>query len=85
MTVAKASTGPVTVRLTDAWLLSLVVTVAPFVRVRPPNPSVLTLILMLPSAPGGISLAYETAVQPQAVLTPRISRGAAPSFLTTKS
>jgi len=51
-----------------------------FLSFLPPYPFELTLILIFPSPPGGMSLGKETAVHPQPVLTFTIFRGAVPLF-----
>ena len=51
-----------------------------FLSALPPYPFELTLILNLPSLPGGMSLGKETAVHPQPVFTFSILRGAVPLF-----
>ena len=66
-------------------LRELVLTVIFLVSVLPPYPDVSTLITIVPSPPGGICLGYETAVQPQPVLTFSITSVVSPLFCMIKS
>lgn len=79
------STIPNTVRLSLGFFWSLVSTVMFLFILFPPYPLVYTFMVIFPSPPGRICLVYETAVQPQPVLTFLISRGAVPLFCMIKS
>ncbi len=83
--VAKLSTSPCIVSSNSGVSGSSVTTVADFFSDLPPYPEVLTLMVIFPSEPGGMSLVKETAAHPQVDLTLSTAKGAVPIFLMTKS